>query len=141
MNLIEKISNLGFFSREIVFTDESIFTKECRKNGARKSNLIKSCVASLFTNTTDLTPPIVIAEGIFGFIAQKYLESYALSAYWFKSNTLNFLMEILNYFDNVVFINLTFVLIATHLLCLVCFGVFLAADKNFDYPILLNSFN
>ncbi len=80
MNLIEKISNLGFFSREIVFTDESIFTKECRKNGARKSNLIKSCVASLFTNTTDLTPPIVIAEGIFGFIAQKYLESYALSA-------------------------------------------------------------
>ena len=31
MNLIEKISNLGFFSREIVFTDESIFTKECRK--------------------------------------------------------------------------------------------------------------
>ena len=36
MNLIEKISNLGFFSREIVFTDESIFTKECRKNGARK---------------------------------------------------------------------------------------------------------
>jgi hydroxyacylglutathione hydrolase len=79
ISLVKKVSNLGFFSREIVFSHETILNKEARKNGAKKDNLVKSCIASLFTNTTDLTPPIVIAEGIFGFVAQKYLESYALS--------------------------------------------------------------
>ena len=75
----------------------------------------------------------------------KLVNTYDLKLYAFcllvQVQCVEISMEFLNYFDNVVFINLTFVLIATHLLCLVCFGVFLSADKNFDYPILLNAFN
>ena len=79
-SIISKLSNLGFFTREIVLSSKSTSTKISRKNGAKKSNLTKSCIATLEHQTADLTPPIVIAEGVFGFVAQKYLESYALTA-------------------------------------------------------------
>ena len=38
-SLINKLSNLGFFTREIVLSSKSTSTKISRKNGAKKSNL------------------------------------------------------------------------------------------------------
>jgi NADH-quinone oxidoreductase subunit N len=50
-------------------------------------------------------------------------------------------MEFLSYFNNVLFFNICFFLIATHLMCVICYGVFVASDTKLAYPALLNSFN
>lgn len=50
------------------------------------------------------------------------------------------MMEFLVYLDNLLFFNLTTVLITFHLLFALCFGIFYNSDSTLSYPPLLNTF-